>query len=170
MSSPEGAHTQYLNVDLDILSRSPLDRLASAMGPRAYVLYVGRHGRRYGARLELARSHVGMSADKTIRGLVRLVETLPPAERRLWDGALSREFNIGIEAGLQPHAFELRLKPATVESIVRIGATLVVTVYAPDLSGGTAFSTAEGSAPARARGRSKKRMREAPPKGRLTTI
>jgi hypothetical protein len=125
--------TRYINVDLDILSSVPLEALVRAMGEDVLVLHVGGARRRYEAHLELASSHAGMSADDTIAGLVRLVRRLPPRHRTLWASARSREFNIGIEAGLEPHGFELRLHQRTLDAIADIGGALVVTVYAPDV-------------------------------------
>ena len=74
-----------------------------------------------------------MTADRTIIGLTWLVKRLPPCYRKVWDSAKSREFNVGIEAGLEPHSFELRLNPRTVDAVRDVGGTLVVTVYAPVL-------------------------------------
>ena len=130
MASPDKPQTRYLNVDLDVASSVPLEGLVAAMGPRVLVLHVGRHGTSCEAHVELGTSHTDVSPDKAIRGLVRIVERLPVRERRVWDSALSREFNIGIEAGLRPHAFEVRLEPSTVQALVGVGATVVVTVYA----------------------------------------
>jgi hypothetical protein len=126
--------TQYLNVDLDIFSRVPLDGLVHAMGNKVFALYVGGKGRKYEAHVELASSLPRMTADRTIVGFTRLIEQLPPRHRRVWDQALAREFNVGIEAGFKPpHAFEVRLKRRTIEAIAEVQATLVVTVYAVDL-------------------------------------
>jgi hypothetical protein len=119
-------------LDLDIFSRVSLKGLVDAMGEEALVLYVGGAGRKYEAHVELASSgHLGMTADRTIRGLARLVKCLPPSYRKIWDLAKSREFNVGIEAGLEPHSFELRLDRRTVDAVRDVGGTLVVTVYAP---------------------------------------
>jgi hypothetical protein len=124
--------TQFLNVDLEVRSLSPLGGMVQALGDDAFVLHVGRVGRQYAAYLELAGSSMSMSADLTIRRLVRLVEALPSRHRQAWNGAVRRDFNIGIEAGLEPRSFALRLRPDTVESVVRVGGAIVVTVYAPD--------------------------------------
>lgn len=172
MSNPKLPSTHYLNVDLDVLSPTPLDGLATDMGPKAFVLYVGVHGRHHGAHFELASSHMGMSADKTIRGLVRLVQALPPSARKLWEQASTREFNIGIEAGFLPHGFEVRLKPETVESIVGIGGSLAITVYAPEL-GRDGRPRPETKPPKGAKlsppgGRAKRARSEAHSKGRRT--
>lgn len=125
--------THYLNVDLDIHSRVSLKGLVDAMGDDAFVLYAGGKGRNHRAHVELASSHMGMSADRTILGLVKLIDRLPVRYRRIWDAAKSREFNIGIEGGLNPHSFELRLRRRTLEAITSVGGALVVTVYAPTL-------------------------------------
>jgi hypothetical protein len=127
--TPEPTH--YVNVDLDIYSRVALQGLVEAMGEDALVLYVAGRGQRHEAHLELASSPRGMTADRTIIGLTQLVTRLPPRYRRIWDSAKSREFNVGIEAGLAPLAFELRLSPRTVEAVTKVGGAVVVTVYAP---------------------------------------
>jgi len=124
--------TRYANVDLDIFSRVSLKGLVDAMGRDALVLYVGGEEQKYEAHVELASSHMA-TADRTIIGLTRLVKRLPPRYRKVWDSATSREFNVGIEAGLEPHSFELRLKRRTVDAVRNIGGALVVTVYSPVL-------------------------------------
>ena len=120
-----------MNVDLDIVSRVPLQDLVDAMGPEAFVLYVGGKRQGYEAHLELASSHMGMTPDRTIVGLTRLVKRLPQRYRKIWDSARSREFNVGIEAGLEPHSYELRLHRRTLNAVAEVGGALVVTVYAP---------------------------------------
>lgn len=121
--------TTFLNVDLDIRSGAPLDDLVNAFGRRVVILYVGREGRQYGAHLELAVSPAG--ADRTIQRFVTLVADLPRSARRLWQAARTREFNVGVQAGSGPHAFGLRLRPATLQSAAKIGAHIAFTVYAP---------------------------------------
>jgi hypothetical protein len=123
--------TRFLNVDLDIYSRVPLKELVDAMGAKAIVLYVGGERQKYEAHLELASRPMGMTADRTILGLTRLVKRLPPRYRKVWDSAKAREFNVGIEAGLEPHSFELRLDRRTIDALKEVGGALVVTVYAP---------------------------------------
>ena len=126
--------TQFLNVDLDIFSRVPLDGLVHAMSDKVFALYVGGKGRNYEAHVELASSPTGITADRTIVAFTRLIKQLPPRHRRVWDQAQAREFNVGIEAGFKPpHAFEVRLKRRTIEAIAEVQATLVVTIYAADL-------------------------------------
>lgn len=123
-----------MNVDLDIVSSVPLDGLVEAMGEDVFVLYMGGKGRKHVAHVELASSYMGTTADRTITGLVALVRRLPPRYRRIWRAAKSRDFNVGIEAGLEPHSYELRLDRRTVDAVANVQGNLVVTVYAPDLN------------------------------------
>ena len=122
--------THYMNVDLDIFSHVSLRGLVDALGDEVFVLYIGGKGRRHEAHVELASSHMGMTADRTIIGLAGLVKRLSPRFRKVWHSAKSREFNVGIEAGLEPHSYEVRLHRRTVDAIAEVGGTLVVTVYA----------------------------------------
>jgi len=124
--SPE---TKFVNVDLDVWSRTPLDGLVTAFGRKVVVLYVGKEGRQHGAHLEVGVSP--LDADRTIRRFVALVDSLPRSPRKIWDSARVRQFNVGIQAGASPPAYELRLQPATVEAVARIGAQIAVRIYAP---------------------------------------
>src|SRR5262249_28591431 len=74
--------THYANVDLDVYSRVPLDGFVQALGDEAVVLYVGGSRRKYEAHVELASSHMDMSADDTIVELTRLIGRLPPVHRK----------------------------------------------------------------------------------------
>ena len=130
MTDEEG--TTFLNVDLEIISRTPLDPLVQTFGRKVDVLHVGPWGRRYGAHVEVAGSGYRANADRLIRRLVSLVNALPRSARRLWDTAESREFNVGIEAAAKSRTFELRLEPETLMAVAGVAGRIVVTVYAPE--------------------------------------
>jgi hypothetical protein len=127
----------FMNVDLDVFSRSPLEPLAAAFGNRVAVLYVGREGALFGGHFELADSYK-KDADGLVRGFVDLVLALPPRARKLWNGAKSRDFNIGIQSALKPRCHELRLSAETLEAVARVRGSVVITTYAPapEASGG----------------------------------
>lgn len=124
--------TRFLNVDLDIFSRSDLQPLVTSLGAKVIVLYVGKDRRRYCARLELAR--IMKSADSTIRAFCRLIQSLPESGRDLWNAAIAREFNIGVQAGRQPHSCDFVLAAETVQAVSDVGARILFTVYAPEES------------------------------------
>jgi hypothetical protein len=124
------ATTHFLNVDLDIYSKADLRSLVTALGKRVMVLYLGRIRRTHSAHLELAK--ITKTADATIRGFCSLIEALPKLERDLWNAAKVRDFNIGVQAGTQPHSTEFALAAATLKAAHELGARIVFTVYAPE--------------------------------------
>jgi hypothetical protein len=127
--SREREKTAFLNVDLDLRSRAPVESLVKRLGPGVFALHVGREGRGHAARLEAAAQ--SSSPGRLIRRFVALVERLPARERRLWDRADVREFNIGIQAPTTAAGYELHLDPVTIRAAARVNATIGVTVYSP---------------------------------------
>jgi hypothetical protein len=126
------AKTAFLNVDLDVSSREDLTSLAEAFRPRLIALHVGRVGRRYWARFELRTQP--RSPDAAIRRLVSAVEGLPVRQRARWKRAVTRDFNIGIQAADEPRHTAFVVAPATVVMAGRVGARIVITVYGAALS------------------------------------
>ena len=129
---PTGAEmtTHFINVDLDVRSRSPLEPLASAFGQAVCVLHVGREGKLHGAHFEVADSH-DKDADAILREFVALIRKLPPRARKLWKDARSRDFNIGIQSAAAPLFHELHLGAKTLQAVARVGGAIVITTYAP---------------------------------------
>jgi hypothetical protein len=145
---PDDDQTTFINVDLDIVSRSPLEPLVKAFGQRVFVLHVGGTGRRHEANVELQESHSrNLDADTIIRGLVGLVTRLSPAARRRWNGAESREFNIGVQGGLKPRSYEFKLRAATLRAVARVRGDVMITTYAVELGEGGPGARAAMSAP-----------------------
>jgi hypothetical protein len=124
------AATHFLNVDLDIYSKADLQPLVTALGKKVTVLYVGRIKRTYSAHLELAK--ITRTADATIRSFCSLIEALPKAQHAMWNAAKIRDFNIGVQAGTQPHSTEFALAAETIKAAHELGARIVFTVYAPE--------------------------------------
>ena len=122
---------QFLNVDLDVYSRSDLQPFVDGFGKKVIALHVGREGRRYSAHLELA-GFQKPSADSTIRAFCVLVRALPTTERELWNRAETREFSVGVQAAKQPFASDFRIEARTVKAVAELGAVIVLTVYGPE--------------------------------------
>jgi len=96
----EGTH--FVAVDLDVFSKHKLSALAAALGDRVIVLHEGRWGKRYSGHFEWHGWN--QTADEQIRELVSLISKLPRPAQVLWNEAPSRVFNIGVQAGLDPHS------------------------------------------------------------------
>jgi len=132
VSTDTGKSTHFLNVDLDIYSASSLEPLVAALGERVHSLYVGRPRRAYEAHLEIAMaSRYPKGPDATIKKFAALINSLPKPARKLWDTAKRRDFNIGLQAAMQPHALEFALAPETLRAAASLNARIVITVYAP---------------------------------------
>jgi hypothetical protein len=122
--------TAFLNVDVDVRSRKPLEPLVAAFTDKVSLHYIGRQGRKYWAHFA---PYSPKSPEAAIRALAAMVGRLPGAARRLWDGADERVFDIGIQAGLRPHNGEYQLSDASVALIARLGGSIKVTVYAAEI-------------------------------------
>jgi hypothetical protein len=122
---------QFLNVDLDVYSRCDLQPLVNGFGKKVIALYVGRERGRYAAHLELT-GFQKPSPDSTIRAFCTLIRALPKTERKLWNGAKTREFSVGVQAGRQPFARDFRIEAQTVKAVAELSAVIVLTVYGPE--------------------------------------
>jgi hypothetical protein len=120
--------THFLNVDLDIASLANLSPLVEAIGDKAIVLSSDSNGSSYRVSLELSTNEA-VDAQTSIASLVEVVIKLPSAARAIWDQAIVRDFNVGIQAGTEPHAFVMPLLGATLRAVTDIGGRVVVTVY-----------------------------------------
>jgi len=123
--------TTFLNVDVDVLSATPLEPLAEALGRTVAVHYVGREGRHYGAHFSLYNPG---TPDRAVRTLTALIENFPKPARGCWNRARQRVFNIGVQAGVEPRSHETLISVAAVEAISRIGGSLTFTIYAADVA------------------------------------
>ena len=134
MKNPDRELTNFLNVDLDIFSKSDLQPLVTAMGTKVMVLHVGRYKGTYRAHLEVAGySGYDENADSTIRAFCAIIRALPKAALKLWNAAKVRDFNVGVQAGTQPPSFEIALAAETVRAASEVNARIVLTVYGTDL-------------------------------------
>ena len=123
-----GEHTQFLNVDLDVVGQFDLDPLVKALEVRGvFCLHHGQQEEKWRASFELAGG--AESPATTIEKLVYAVRRLDPAARGLWNGADERTFDLGIEAGAEPHAYHAALDTQVLRAIAEVGARLVITVY-----------------------------------------
>jgi hypothetical protein len=132
MSQPRQEETSFLNVDLDIEGPFDLAPLVEALGETVYALYTGPLDAGFQTHLELSGGSQPKDADTAIQRFAELLALLGPVARRLWDTAAKREFNIGVQAGTRPHAFELTLRPETLAAVAGLRARVALTVYAVD--------------------------------------
>ncbi len=128
--------TTFLNVDLDVWASYDLAPLVEALGPHVSDMFTGSAEVDEGAfqtHLELAIGERDpWNPDAAIQAFVRLIDGLSPAAKRLWDEANVRNFDVGIQGGLTPPAFQFSLRPDTLAAASRLGASIALTVYSVD--------------------------------------
>src|SRR5437764_1413692 len=74
------------------------------------------------------------SPDAAIQAFASLIYELPPGAKHLWDEANLRVFDIGIQGGVRPRAFQFSLRPETLAAVSRLKANVALTVYAVDVA------------------------------------
>jgi hypothetical protein len=118
----------FLNVDLEIESKSSLVSLARELGDRVFVLFSGRIAGRNCLFVEV--KEINLRQDSTINKLCALIEQLSPTGKRAWKAAHRREFDIGYEVRLgSDRANHFRIHPRTLVRVANLGAGLAVTLY-----------------------------------------
>jgi hypothetical protein len=125
---PKGTHVRA--VDLEVYSKSRLAGLAEAFGERVCVLFEGRVRSRYLAAFEIHGWQ--LTEEQEIRRFVSMIRRLPSPARRLWNGAQSRTFDIGVQARPTPHSSTFTLSAATIAAVASVGGRIAVTTYAPE--------------------------------------
>jgi len=125
--------TEFLAVDLEIVSRSNLDRLIQALGMQDGVNRNEQVNQDHIVLLGLGMEAPSYEAEPYINFIIQaaaaLVEKLPKAARRLWDQAQTKTFDIGIQAGKQPRTFEVHIDTSTITALGRVGSGIQITIY-----------------------------------------
>ena len=129
---------RFLNVDLEIRSRSSLDSVARAMGNKVSVLYLGTVSpRQFLLSVETAKNC--KAADRAIHDLCSIVESLPDFEKGIWNKS-KKVFDIGYDFDSDapgsgngekekrmPNAISLRND--TLKRMADLGSTMTITLY-----------------------------------------
>ena len=120
----------FLNVDLEVGAKRKPTALVEALGGKLHNLWAGRFKGLYRANYELAHVKT-LNPTETILELVRIVRKLDRTAKKEWDAAPLRDFNVGVQAALEPYTFELAVEPRAVELVAEVGGQIGITVYAP---------------------------------------
>ena len=121
----------FINVDLDIVSRAKLGAIEASLSQTAYSLYSGPV-RKGIFLLRLECNSDPKDADTATIKLCTAIEALGSNERRLWDRALKRTFDVGYEIIPGCRAVHVSLRPETLQRVTALGATVAFTCYLGD--------------------------------------
>ena len=120
----------FANVDLDIYSKEDLRPLVDGFGSQVIELWVGKVGKTHEAHLELGWNK-RQNPTSIILGFCRLIESLKPRARNLWNSASKKSFDIGIHAPARDHHYWSAVSPQAVRAAADVGAQIAITVYGP---------------------------------------
>ena len=122
--------SSFMNVALEIFSRSDLKPIADAFGSKVTVFYLGKE---FG--LFKAYFYPGWPQPNTPEtGILRyckLIQKLPKKERRLWDSAKSRSFDLGFECPKKGRYYWGAVSQKAVRAAAEVGAQIAITIYGP---------------------------------------
>ncbi len=118
----------FINVDLDIVSRAKLGAIEASLSQTAYSLYSGPV-RKGIFLLRLECNSDPKDADTATIKLCEAIEALGGNERRLWERALKRTFDVGYEIIPGCSAVHVSLRPETLKRVTALGATVAFTCY-----------------------------------------
>jgi hypothetical protein len=128
------AAPDFLNVDLDIESKTDLKVLEAELGRKVYVLPGGPVSPGcFLLRLEILPQH--KNPDDTICAFCSLLEGLSPKGKRAWRSAHKKEFDVGHNVAQGHAASQFSLRAETVKRLSALGATLGLTFYNHATSG-----------------------------------
>lgn len=125
------APPRFINVDLDIVSRAKLGAIKASLSQTAYSLYSGPV-RKGIFLLRLECNSDPKDADTATIKLCTAIEALGSNERRLWDRALKRTFDVGYEIIPGCRAVQVSLRTETLQRATALGATVSFTCYLGD--------------------------------------
>ena len=128
MQTPEKPTLRFINVDLDVESADELRPLIDAMDPHAYSLE-----RPPGQASFEVNEPSPNDPEDVILDFIRIVKSLPPAARKVWDAASKRVFDIGLQSGRDPFRQSYSIGIETLRQATDIGAHIAITIYAVEL-------------------------------------
>lgn len=118
---------RFLNVDVDLVGTFDREALLRGFGDRIFVLRneENEHGESV-VSFELSTARPAFP--DLVSEIVELVRALPDDARSAWGCAARRVFDVGIQAGLEPHSTEWTLGIPQMAALVSVGAELTITV------------------------------------------
>jgi len=120
------SRTEFLNIDLDLTGAANLDELARALFPTLVVVH------QEPGRVSLELPHQPKDADGAIVELAGVLTRLAPEAQAIWSNCESREINIGIQAGTEPHEARFTISRKAISLLGGLRADVIVTVYAKE--------------------------------------
>jgi hypothetical protein len=121
---------RFINVDLDIESKQPLDHLCLELSTwDIHHLYCGPSERGFLARLECANGGETCEPDSIINKFCDAIERIDERALGEWQAANFRCFDLGYETTGADQRWNSAIRHSTLSRVVSIGASLAFTAY-----------------------------------------
>ena len=120
---------KYLSVILDIDSKNDLSPIADDFSEDIVTTYNGKWGSHFRASFQVAGSVA--AANEDIDLFCFYIQSLEEEAMQVWNGAFSKVFDIGYEAGAI-ESCSTKLSKNTIQRISGIGASVEITIYPAD--------------------------------------
>jgi len=124
----------FLNVDLDIFSRTNLKPIHAEVEKHVLVLYFGPINKSGKHLLSIENSHFFKTPEPAINRLCSIIENFSESSRRMWQRS-RRQFHIGYELRKNEKLSYVAINPKTLKRIAALGAELKVTFYREEPDG-----------------------------------
>ena len=120
----------FLNLDLDLRSKTDLAPLAKHLDRFASLLHSGNHSGEFRITAEsLIGGHPSIDPAACTRELLETLTALPVALRTLFDSCHLRIFDYGFDGGLEASPYSVDLPASQLLQMAQMGIDLRVTVY-----------------------------------------
>jgi hypothetical protein len=114
-------------VDLELVADTDLAPLVSHLAASTIALRNSLDDGKRTVWLELEADPA--DSEEALGRFAALIESLRETLRHLWDRCDDRCFNIGIQAGVTPHASAFEVSPATIARLAALAVRLEMTLY-----------------------------------------
>jgi len=119
----------FLNVDLEIESSEDLQPIIDDLGEDVSVLHHGDNGSSFNFVSFEVKPFGERDVDGIISSFCSFIENLSPDVRLIWDKSHSKKFDVGFQSGDFPRSYQTEIRADTIESVAKLGASIVVTIY-----------------------------------------
>jgi hypothetical protein len=124
---------EFLNVDLDLESAQPLEKLVAELGDRVHVLHHGPlNDVPYYLALEIYEGEDN-DPDSIINAFCEEIEGLSASSKAAWKKCAGKRFDIGVLSSTTSkesfRGLRLDLQTGTLARVAKLGAQIVFTVY-----------------------------------------
>lgn len=122
------ALSHFLNLDLVLKSNTECSALIGHLDQSVFVLHHQEHDQQYLLVQEVNGTDNNDPISCTER-FPMLIESVPDAARKVWDGCRSRTFSYGFEGGCDFPALDTTISTDLLLRIAKLGAEIGITVY-----------------------------------------